>query len=216
MIGDPGVGKTAMIKQACLGRFSRQYRATIGVDFVIKRIQCGDQMVRLQLWDVAGQERFGQMTRVYYKDAIGAIIVFDATRPETFDNIKNWKEDLDQKALLPDGSSLPCIILANKCDEPGKKGIVTTPEDLQNYVKSNGYVCALETSAKENINLEEALQRLSTEILKKKTLFPYIECPSTIENETFNLSQRIERMEGSANRSVTRTLEERSRKCHCN
>ena len=62
----------------------------------------------------AGQERFGQMTRVYYKDAIGAFIVFDVTRAATFDAVAKWKKDLDLKVELPDGNNVPCVLLGNK------------------------------------------------------------------------------------------------------
>lgn len=61
-----------------------------------------------------GQERFGNMTRVYYKEAVGAFIVFDVTRSATFDAVVKWKQDLDSKVQLPDSSPIPCILLANK------------------------------------------------------------------------------------------------------
>lgn len=61
-----------------------------------------------------GQERFGNMTRVYYKEAVGAFIVFDVSRVATFDAVVKWKNDLDAKVQLPDGSAIPCILLANK------------------------------------------------------------------------------------------------------
>jgi Ras-related protein Rab-32 len=66
------------------------------------------------LKDIAGQERFGNMTRVYYKEAVGCIVVFDVTRASTFDAVSKWKADLDNKVHLPDGNPVPCILLANK------------------------------------------------------------------------------------------------------
>lgn len=71
-------------------------------------------IVRLQLWDVAGQERFGSMTRVYFKDALGALICFDVTKLQTFEAVKKWKEDLDSKVSMPDGSPIPTVLVANK------------------------------------------------------------------------------------------------------
>lgn len=62
----------------------------------------------------SGQERFGNMTRVYYKEAVGACVVFDVTRASTFEAVTKWKNDLDSKVQLPDGSSVPCVLLANK------------------------------------------------------------------------------------------------------
>ena len=61
-----------------------------------------------------GQERFGNMTRVYYKEAVGAFIVFDVTRVSTFEAVAKWKHDLDSKVQLPNGSPIPAVLLANK------------------------------------------------------------------------------------------------------
>jgi Ras-related protein Rab-32 len=66
------------------------------------------------LKDIAGQERFGSMMRVYYKEAVGCIIVFDVTRRTTFEAVSKWKADLDKKVELPNGNRVPCILLANK------------------------------------------------------------------------------------------------------
>ena len=97
--------------------FNREYKATIGVDFAYKLIQVSpNQVVRLQLWDIAGQERFGNMTRVYYREAVGAFIVFDLTRHSTLETVKKWKQDIDTKVRLQDNfeSPIPVVLLANK------------------------------------------------------------------------------------------------------
>ncbi|XP_004444410.2 ras-related protein Rab-32 isoform X2 [Drosophila pseudoobscura] len=165
VIGELGTGKTSFIKRYVHQFFSQNYRATIGVDFALKVLQWdGNTIVRLQLWDIAGQERFGNMTRVYYKEAVGAFIVFDVTRSGTFDCVSKWKEDLDSKVQLPDGSPIPCILLANKCDQE-KQGIITNPEKMDEYVRENGFAGWFETSAKENINIDEASRALVNKIL---------------------------------------------------
>lgn len=115
VIGELGTGKTSFIRRYVHNFFSQNYRATIGVDFALKVINWDQKtIIRLQLWDIAGQERFGNMTRVYYKEAAGAFVVFDVTRNATFDAVIKWKQDLDSKVQLPDGSPIPCILLANK------------------------------------------------------------------------------------------------------
>lgn len=115
VIGELGTGKTSFIKRYVHQFFSNNYRATIGVDFALKVIPWDENtIVRLQLWDIAGQERFGNMTRVYYKEAVGAFIVFDVTRAATFEAVRKWKQDLDSKVQLADGSNIPCMLLANK------------------------------------------------------------------------------------------------------
>ncbi|XP_028323068.1 ras-related protein Rab-32-like [Gouania willdenowi] len=101
LIGELGVGKTSIIKRYVHHIFSQHYRATIGVDFALKVLQWDhDTVIRLQLWDIAGQERYGNMTRVYYREAVGAMVVFDVTRASTFDAVLKWKNDLDSKVQL--------------------------------------------------------------------------------------------------------------------
>ncbi|XP_005428179.1 ras-related protein Rab-7L1 [Geospiza fortis] len=85
------------------------------VDFALKVVQWSEsETVRLQLWDIAGQERFTSMTRLYYREASACVIMFDVTNSSTFSNSQKWKQDLDSKLVLPDGSPVPCLLLANK------------------------------------------------------------------------------------------------------
>ena len=117
VVGDLGVGKTSLIQRYVHNIFNREYKATIGVDFAYKLIQVNhNKVVRLQLWDIGGQERFGNMTRVYYREAVGAIIVFDLTRHGTLETVKKWKADIDAKVRLQDAyeTPIPVILLANK------------------------------------------------------------------------------------------------------
>ncbi|CAH0690981.1 unnamed protein product [Chilo suppressalis] len=165
VIGELGTGKTSIIKRYVHQFFSQHYRATIGVDFALKVLNWdANTIIRLQLWDIAGQERFGNMTRVYYKEAVGAFIVFDVSRAATFEAVVKWKNDLDTKVQLPDGSPIPCILLANKCDQQ-KEGIVNSPAKMDEYCREKGFAGWFETSAKENINIEEAARSLVNKIL---------------------------------------------------
>ncbi|CAH0562113.1 unnamed protein product [Brassicogethes aeneus] len=170
VIGDLGTGKTSIIKRYVHKFFTQNYRATIGVDFALKVINWDDNtLIRLQLWDIAGQERYGNMTRVYYKEAVGAFIVFDVTRKNTFDSVNNWKSDLDSKVQLPDGSNIPCVLLANKCDQP-KEGIANVPAKMEEYCKEKGFTAWFETSAKDDINIDEAAKALVQTILNNDTI----------------------------------------------
>ncbi|XP_059174795.1 ras-related protein Rab-32-like isoform X3 [Physella acuta] len=167
VIGELGTGKTSIIKRYVHAFFSQHYRATIGVDFALKVLNWdADTLIRLQLWDIAGQERFGNMTRVYYKEAVGAFVVFDVTRASTFDAVTKWKGDLDNKVQLADGSPVPCVLLANKCDQ-AKEGLVNNTSQMDEFCKEKGFIGWFETSAKENINIDEAGRFLVTKILEK-------------------------------------------------
>ncbi|CAG9855271.1 unnamed protein product [Phyllotreta striolata] len=175
VIGDVGTGKTSIIKRYVHRFFTQHYRATIGVDFALKVINWDENtLIRLQLWDIAGQERFGNMTRVYYKEAVGAFIVFDVTRKETFDSVVNWKADLDSKVQFPDGSKIPCVLLGNKCDRQ-KEGIVASPSKMEEYCREHDFNAWFETSAKDNINIDEAARCLVEKILA---------CDSLLESDS--------------------------------
>ncbi|XP_051866816.1 ras-related protein Rab-32-like [Pristis pectinata] len=165
VIGELGVGKTSLIKRYIHQLFSQNYRATIGVDFALKVLHWNSStLIRLQLWDIAGQERFGNMTRVYYKEAVGAIVVFDVSRRSTFDAVLKWKNDLDKNVKLPNGEPIPSVLLANKCDQQWD-GLENDPATMDRYCKDNGFVTWFQTSAKDNINVDEAMQFLVGNIL---------------------------------------------------
>uniref|UniRef100_A0A8B9Y794 Ras-related protein Rab n=1 Tax=Bos mutus grunniens TaxID=30521 RepID=A0A8B9Y794_BOSMU len=182
VIGELGVGKTSIIKRYVHQLFSQHYRATIGVDFALKVLNWDSRtLVRLQLWDIAGQERFGNMTRVYYKEAVGAFIVFDISRGSTFDAVLKWKSDLDSKVHLPNGSPIPAVLLANKCDQ--KKDSGQTPSQMDQFCKEHGFTGWFETSAKDNVNIDEAARFLVENILANHQSFPNEENDGRIKLE---------------------------------
>ena len=86
------------------------------MDFLLKRVKLDENFFDLQLWDIAGQERFGSLTRIYYREAKGAAVVFDITRPDSLEAAKKWKRDFDCKLELVDERIPPALLLANKCD----------------------------------------------------------------------------------------------------
>ena len=171
VIGELGTGKTSIIKRYVHQFFTPHYRATIGVDFALKVLNWDQNtLVRLQLWDIAGQERFGNMTRVYYKEAVGAFVVFDLTRLSTFEAVTKWKADLDSKVLLSNGKPIPAVLLANKCDLGSEEFDRGTAQQLDTYCKEKGFLGWYKTSAKENMGIDETAKCLVTEILSNNEL----------------------------------------------
>lgn len=156
ILGDVGTGKTSIIKRFVHGVFSNNYKATIGVDFALKVIEQPAQkrVVRLQLWDIAGQERFGSMTRVYYREAAAAIVVFDQTREVTLEGAMRWKRDVDAKL----GTETPVVLFSNKSD------MSETKPDLDAYCKQGGFVGWIETSAKNGQGVEAGFNLLLSHI----------------------------------------------------
>jgi len=166
IVGDIGTGKTSIIKRYVHGQFSNHYKSTIGVDFALKVLDWDNKTtVRLQLWDIAGQERFGNMTRVYYKEAVGAFVVFDVTRMSTFEAVKKWKSDMDAKVQIPGTNDpIPVVLLANKIDLVSDRKV--TKEEIQALASRIG-VIAIETSAKTSTNIQKAFEEATREMLNR-------------------------------------------------
>lgn len=168
MVGEASTGKTSFIRRYVHRFFSNAYRATIGIDYAMKLLNYDENTtIRLSIWDIAGQERFGSMTRAYYKDAVGAFIAFDVNKPKTFESVLKWKHDLDEKVSLSDGSPIPCLVLANKCDlmDCSEQDM----EQLSAYAQENGFIGCIYTSPKLDINIDNAANILVTEILKRNS-----------------------------------------------
>jgi len=166
VVGDVSTGKTSIIQRYVNGLFSSSYRATLGVDFALKVVDWeNNTTIRLQLWDIAGQERFTSMTRVYYKDAVAAFVVFDMTNNSTFQNVNNWKNDIDNKITLSDGRPIPVILLANKSDLVAEWS--TTDEEMEKFCKENGIVTWFSTSAKDGTRISDAASKLIELILRE-------------------------------------------------
>jgi len=169
VVGDIGTGKTSIIKRYVHNIFSMHYKSTIGVEFALKVINWDPKTeIRLQLWDIAGQERFGNMTRVYYKEAVGAIVVFDVTRIATFEAASKWKNDIDSKVTVGvEEKPIPVILLANKIDL-AKDGFVKSPSQMDQYCREHSFAGWFETSAKDNIGIDKAVKFLISKILENK------------------------------------------------
>ncbi|KAL1257491.1 hypothetical protein QQF64_010735 [Cirrhinus molitorella] len=165
VIGDHKVGKTSFIKRYVKNQFYEELKTTIGVDFSMKVIDWdGHTRVRLQLWDIAGQERARGLNRVYFKGSSGAFVVYDVTNESTLDGALNWKHELDCQEILKNGHPIPVVLLANKCDET--KMCRRNVSLLEKLCQEKGFVGWFQTSAKKNINVDNAAKFLVKQILQ--------------------------------------------------
>ncbi|XP_062520953.1 ras-related protein Rab-32-like [Corticium candelabrum] len=170
VIGESKVGKSSIVQRYVRGVFSTNYKSTLRVDFAIKTLDIDSHTkVVVQLWDLAGQDRNPALLRCYVKDAAGALVVFDVTEPQSFKQVQAWKKSLDALIQLPDDTSIPCVLLANKCDQP-KSGIINCTEEMDVYCNDNGFERWFETSAKDDFNISEAFQFLVRKIMDYKNL----------------------------------------------
>ena len=111
LLGDASVGKTSFSKRYCYNIFNPAERLTIGVDFLVKTIELHDKKVKLQIWDVGGEERFRFLLPTYCLGANAAFLLYDITRPPTLDNIPEWVSIVRQKA-----GSIPIVLVGSKID----------------------------------------------------------------------------------------------------
>ena len=112
ILGDSGVGKSCFLLRFVEENFSLSHIPTIGIDYKTKIISLSGARIKLQIWDTAGQERFKTITKTYYAGAMGIIIAYDCTRPETFDNVKSWVEIIKLHA----SEHIALALIGNKSD----------------------------------------------------------------------------------------------------
>ncbi|KAL4647441.1 mitochondrial import inner membrane translocase subunit TIM50 isoform X1 [Arapaima gigas] len=160
LIGDSGVGKSCLLLRFADDTYTESYISTIGVDFKIRTIEMEGKTVKLQIWDTAGQERFRTITSSYYRGAHGIIIVYDVTDQESFNNVKQWLQEIDRYAC----ENVSKLLVGNKCDLASKKVVdFTTGKEFALSLQ----IPFLETSAKNASNVEKAFLTMATEIQKR-------------------------------------------------
>ena len=148
LIGESGVGKTAIIAQFVDQLFQDDFQSTTGGTFSSKTVKCSNgKTLRLEIWDTAGQERYRSVTKMFYKDANAAILVYDITNKFTYEEIqKYWVDQVKESA--PDDIIL--AIIANKSDLIEQEQV--DEEEARNYAKKINAQFAV-TSAKKNIGV---------------------------------------------------------------
>uniref|UniRef100_A0A914HBN9 Ras-related protein Rab-35 n=1 Tax=Globodera rostochiensis TaxID=31243 RepID=A0A914HBN9_GLORO len=158
IIGDSGVGKSSLLLRFSDNTFSTSYITTIGVDFKIRTITVMGKKIKLQIWDTAGQERFRTITSTYYRGTHGVIVVFDVTSVESFNNVKRWLHEIDTNC-----ENVQKILVGNKVDEPGRRAV---PEAEARRFAESMRINYFETSAKENLNVEQMFQCITEIVLE--------------------------------------------------
>jgi Ras-related protein Rab-11A len=153
VIGDSNVGKSNIVNRYTKDKFTEEIKSTIGVEFGTKKIVIDNVKIKAQIWDTAGQERYKSVTNAYYKSAKGAIVVFDITELNSFNNVDEWIKELKIKA----DEDCVIILVGNKIDLENKR-CISQAEGIEK-AKHFG-VHYIETSASLAINIDQLFQTL--------------------------------------------------------
>jgi small GTP-binding protein len=161
-VGDTGVGKTSILQRYAYDLFKDDNPPTIGVAFISKKVQLAKPKVCLNfhIWDTAGQERYRSIAKTQYQDAFATIIVFDVTKRETYDGLKEWmrevKENMQDKGVI--------VIAANKADLVEEETVAMA--EARDYAREANAQLFM-TSAKTNIGIQDLFTSLARTVIAK-------------------------------------------------
>jgi small GTP-binding protein len=161
LIGEAAVGKTSLTIQFVHGKFKSDYLLTVGMEPYSKYIDVNDDVVTLSIWDIAGQQRFDVFRTMFFRGAKAALLVFDLTRPATFEKLQNWHNDLIKNA----GKDVLTILVGNKNDLVDLRSV--SKKDAMAYAKKINALTYIETSAKTGDNVDESFQLVADKLVEK-------------------------------------------------
>ncbi|KAH7519446.1 hypothetical protein FEM48_Zijuj08G0037000 [Ziziphus jujuba var. spinosa] len=166
VIGDSAVGKTQILSRFAKNEFCLDSKSTIGVEFQTRTVTIKGKVIKAQIWDTAGQERYRAVTSAYYRGALGAMLVYDITKRQTFDHVARWVEELRAHA----DNSIVIMLIGNKADLVDLRAVPT--EDALEFAEDQGLFFS-ETSALNGDNVDTAFFKILEEIygvVSKKSL----------------------------------------------
>ncbi|CAD5170017.1 unnamed protein product [Musa acuminata subsp. malaccensis] len=157
LIGDSAVGKSNLLARFARNQFFPNSKSTIGVEFQTKTMDIDGKEVKAQIWDTAGQERFKAVTSAYYRGAVGALLVYDVSRHQTFDSVGRWLQELHMHSDM----NVVTILVGNKTDLKDAREVSTA--EGKTLAEAQG-LFFMETSALDSSNVAAAFQTVVEEI----------------------------------------------------
>ena len=161
ILGNSGIGKSCLLLRFSDNIYHPETISTLGVDVRFRTITIEDRLLRLQLWDAGGQERFRAITSSYYRNSNGIILAYDITNKRSFASLENWLFSVLERA----NEDIKFVVVGTKCDLENLREVSTA--EGQEFANKYGFPF-LEVSAKKNINIEKTLQELVSQITTEK------------------------------------------------
>ena len=158
LLGNSNVGKSSLFLRFVDDIWNDTFVPTIGVDFKIKTFDIDGKKIKMQIWDTAGQERFKNIISSYYRGAHGILLIYDVTDKDSFRNLSNWLIEIEKNA----NKNVLKIVIGNKTDLENKR--VISYNQGKEFADTYG-LKFLETSAKKNLNVNEAFETLGRELM---------------------------------------------------
>jgi len=160
LIGDSGVGKSNLLSRFTRGEFNLESKSTIGVEFATKSIQSDSKTIKAQIWDTAGQERYRAITSAYYRGAVGALLVYDISKRNSYDSVARWLKELRDHA----DPQIVIMLVGNKKDLRHMRQVQT--DEAKEFCKQNK-LFFIETSALADSNVATAFETILKEIYRQ-------------------------------------------------
>ena len=158
LLGNSNVGKSSLFLRFVDDIWNDTFVPTIGVDFKIKTFDIDEKKIKMQIWDTAGQERFKNIIASYYRGAHGILLIYDVTDKDSFKNLSNWLIEIEKNA----SKNVLKVLIGNKTDLEEKR--VITYNQGKEFADTYG-LKYIETSAKKNLNVNEAFETLGRELM---------------------------------------------------
>jgi Ras-related protein Rab-7A len=209
IIGDGGVGKSSIRTRYIHDRFSKSYKATIGADFVTKKVQVHNKQIALQIWDTAGQERFQSLSSAYYRGSDCCVLVYDVTEPNSLHSIASWIKDFIIQSKVEDIHQFLFVLVGNKADstdrllsfQQGQKASVILKELIDELANEKKIVTSVVPAPKfsfrskpkegdnELVNMEKSLASVTLRPLKNAISRDHIGMPNRDSMVSFYTAQ---------------------------
>ncbi|KAJ1138230.1 hypothetical protein NDU88_004621 [Pleurodeles waltl] len=178
ILGAAGTGKTSLLHRYVHKKFYNDYRTTLGAHVMSKNLEVDNTTLRLQIWDMGGQDRFQPMVTSFYKGSDACILTFDVTDAESFESLDYWRKNFLDNLRIPI-EGFPIVLLGNKIDLEDRQ---VSKEKALSWCKERD-ASYFEVSAKNDVNVDQAFEKLAADAFQR-----YLESVQSFMTDSFKLT----------------------------